>query len=110
MKKLFYFAIVLIVCLFSGNANAQQVSRLTNLPHMIIDTYERKPINSKEEYIYSKITLIDEDDNVQVFDSTQIRGRGNSTWNMSKKPYKIKFQKKQKLNLPIPVMYIMLFL
>ena len=97
MKKIFYFAIVLIVCLFSGNANAQQVSRLTNLPHMIIDTYERKPIYSKEEYIYSKITLIDEDDNVQVFDSTQIRGRGNSTWNMSKKPYKIKFQKKQKL-------------
>ena len=97
MKKLFYFAIVLFVCLFSGVANAQQVSRLTNLPHMLIDTYEGKPIVSKEEYIYAKITLIDENDNVQVFDSTRIRGRGNSTWGLRKKPYKIKFEKKQKL-------------
>ena len=97
MKKAFCFSIFVSLALFCGEINAQQISRLTNLPHMVIETYEGKPIVSKEEYIYSKITLIDEDDNIQVFDSTRIRGRGNSTWTLYKKPYKIKFEKKQKL-------------
>lgn len=97
MKKSFCFIILLTTWLFSGTLYAQQISRLTNLPHVVIDTYGGVAITSKVEYVYSKITIIDENDNVQVYDSTRIRGRGNSTWKMSKKPYKIKFNEKQKL-------------
>ena len=40
---------------------------------------------------------MDENDNVQSFDSLSIRVRGNSTANMAKKPYKLKFHEKVKL-------------
>lgn len=97
MKKSIYLVVLLTILFCPLLAKAQQVSRLTNLPHVIIKTLDGRSITSKEDYVYSNITMIDEDDNVQVFDSTRIRGRGNSTWNMSKKPYKIKFAEKQKL-------------
>lgn len=85
---------LLIVCMSSWG---QTYKRLTNLPHVYIETEGRKSITSKNYYIYATMHYVDEQDSVAVFDSMQIRGRGNSTWNMSKKPYRIKFQKKEKL-------------
>lgn len=85
---------LLIVCVCGWS---QTYKRLTNLPHVYIETENRKSITSKDYYIYATMHYVNEQDSVAVYDSMQIRGRGNSTWGMSKKPYRIKFQKKEKL-------------
>lgn len=59
------------------------------------------PINSKETYVKGTIKIVDEGLkywNTRVFEGgMSIRGRGNSTWNMPKKPYKIKLDQKAKI-------------
>lgn len=73
-----------------------QYARLTNLPAIRIFTSDGRGITSKEYYKYCTMYYTDEQDNVTRYDSVQVRGRGNSTWNLSKKPYRIKFNHKEK--------------
>lgn len=88
------FILFFVFCL---NALSQTTYvRKTNLPHIYIETFNRKAITSKETYIYATMHYVDEDDVVTTYDSMQIRGRGNSTWGLSKKPYRIKFMNKEK--------------
>lgn len=76
---------------------AQNYSRMTNLPILNINTFDGQPITSKTDYKYAKLFYRTEEDSLQVYDSVQVRGRGNSTWNyIAKKPYRIKFQNKEK--------------
>lgn len=71
----------------------------TGLPVLWIETEDRAEILSKEEYLNANFRLVEDvktrapGDVVEV-DGT-IKGRGNSTWNMIKKPYAIKFEEKQ---------------
>ena len=81
---------------FSHSVLAQNHTRLTNLPHIYVNTFGNVGIWSKTEYVYATMYYVDENDNVLQYDSLQIRGRGNSTWNMAKKPYRIKFHQKEK--------------
>ena len=65
------------------------------LPVMEIYTQDNAPIISKDEYVNCNVSV----SNAlykYCFDSLsgKIKGRGNSTWNMAKKPYKLKFDKK----------------
>lgn len=76
--------------------SVKEVVRFTNLPHVFIDTFNGRPINSKTNYVLARLWYVDEEDNVTFFDSLEIRGRGNATWDLSKKPYKLKFHKKEK--------------
>lgn len=80
----------------------QAQEQKSNLPTFYIATENKAPVNSKE--IYTKGTLtVKSSDNSEVLTNvvTEIRGRGNSTWGMSKKPYRLKLDKKtQLLNLP----------
>ena len=92
----FIFHFSLFILHPSLTAFAQSYSRKTNLPHVYINTFGNVGIWSKTEYVYATMHYVDEDDNVLQFDSLQIRGRGNSTWNMAKKPYRIKFHQKEK--------------
>jgi hypothetical protein len=80
----------------------------TGLPIITIDTEGRKTITSKENYLRAAITIVDAehpgdaDYNLEVpltvdADGAGIRGRGHSTWVNPKKPYRIKFDKKQKV-------------
>lgn len=75
----------------------KEVTRLTNLPHVYINTFTGRSITSKDNYVYACMWYVDEEDNVTFYDSLQIRGRGNSTWGLAKKPYKLKFHEKEKL-------------
>ena len=75
----------------------KDVQRLTNLPHVYIDTFNGRSISSKTTYVYARMWYVDENDDVTFFDSLEIRGRGNATWGLAKKPYKIKFHEKEKL-------------
>ena len=77
-------------------ADAQKYVRKTNLPHVYIETFDGVSINSKTTYVYATMYYVDEDDVVTQYDSMLIRGRGNSTWGLAKKPYKIKFNQKEK--------------
>ena len=104
MKRyLIAFFSCLLMMSITGKGYAQEdpsikdVRRLTNLPHVYINTFTGYGIYSKTEYVYARMWYVDEEDNVQFFDSLLIRGRGNATWGMAKKPYKLKFQQKEKL-------------
>lgn len=55
-------------------------------------------ITSKEEYVKMDLSISNTKDEYLLSNVTgKIRGRGNSTWDMPKKPFKIKFDKKQDL-------------
>jgi len=71
--------------------------RLTNLPHVYIDTFNGRNPTSKNTMVYARLWYVDEQDDVSYYDSLQIRVRGNSTANLAKKPYKLKFANKVKL-------------
>lgn len=77
------------------------VHAFTGLPVMWIETEGRKDITSKEVYQRASFKLV-EDVRTRaagdvIEDSVSIKGRGNSTWGMAKKPYRLKFDKKVSL-------------
>ena len=65
-------------------------------PTIFILTENYQKITSKEEYVSCIITVNDnKNPEYNINDATaKIRGRGNSTWGMPKKPYRIKFDEK----------------
>lgn len=73
------------------------LSIFTNLPVIWVETPGGAKINSKEEWIEESTLRID---GMGLFDNLEsvkmaIKGRGNTTWEYPKKPYNIKFEKKQ---------------
>jgi vacuolar-type H+-ATPase subunit F/Vma7 len=70
----------------------------TGLPVIKIDVEDGLPIVSKENYLDADIRIIDpNNENYNLEATTEIRGRGNSTWNFAKKPYRLKLSKKEGL-------------
>jgi hypothetical protein len=65
---------------------------------LYIQTENNQGINSKDTYVNGTVTL---DSDIDAFDQTNltmgIKGRGNSTWEFPKKPYRIKFTERQSL-------------
>ena len=68
-----------------------------SIPFINIETENEAEIVSKDEYINSYISIFNADENNISNVLAEVKGRGNSTWVMPKKPYKIKFDKKQSL-------------
>ena len=69
-----------------------------DLPIIEIVTEEYLPIVSKEEYVGCLVSISNtEEDYCMTEVEAGIRGRGNTTWTLPKKPYRIKFDKKQSL-------------
>lgn len=65
--------------------------------HIYVETENHAKIESKENYVACTVSM-DSDNEEWCFDNLEagIRGRGNSTWEWyPKKPYRIKFDKKQ---------------
>lgn len=75
--------------------------QIRSIPCVYLTTSDGGEITSKEEYKEGTIVIEDPDGlywNTPKFEvSMKIRGRGNSTWGMPKKPYKIKLDKKARL-------------
>jgi len=61
------------------------------LAEIRIVTETGRDVESKEEYIRASFSLTDDNGREIEADSMRIRGRGNSTWNMEKKSYRLKF-------------------
>ena len=92
-SKALYIILVLLTIVVSASA---QYERKTDLPTIYIETFDGNGIYSKDVYEYCRLHYVDETGTVTSYDSVSIRGRGNSTWNLSKKPYKLKFLNKEK--------------
>ena len=69
---------------------------LEHLPRVYIETPGRVGVNSKTVWVeLATIKILGDRDSVLYeADSLKIRGRGNSSWNYSKKPYAIKLNHK----------------
>ena len=68
-----------------------------SLPHIYINTAGNAAITSKEDYVNATITIDGKGKFENYSGVTQIRGRGNSTWAMVKKPYRLKLTAKSPL-------------
>lgn len=72
--------------------------QLTNIPTIYINTVNSAGVNNTTTWVQGFLTVVGGDSSdVRVNDTIQIRGRGNSTWNLAKKPYRIKFNQKRHL-------------
>lgn len=64
-----------------------------SLPIISINTINNEEIVSKEEYLSCFISVENTDEKYLLSNEpAEIRGRGNSTWEYDKKPYRIKFK------------------
>lgn len=89
----------ILVASYCTPSNAQQ--QLTDLPTFHINTENKEPITSKDVYVQGTLTIKSSDEFEESDIPLEIRGRGNSTWSMAKKPYRIKLaSKKNLLGLP----------
>ena len=77
---------------FSLTAEAAECS---GLPLVFVNNVDRAPIVSKEEWLESSSYTIVYSDGSMLDATGKIKGRGNSTWKYAKKPYAVKFEKKQ---------------
>lgn len=81
----------------TGNVQTYTV-RLFNLPIVFVETEDHKDIVSKEDWLTSTFTIRNQDGTVESLGTTNIKGRGNTSWSQQdKKPYTIKLEKKQKV-------------
>lgn len=68
-------------------------------PLVTINTEGGKPVDSKDYYVNATITIEQRNEKGAVINKlldaakTEIKGRGNSTWDMLKKPYRLKLDK-----------------
>ncbi|WP_298649546.1 CotH kinase family protein [uncultured Proteiniphilum sp.] len=74
---------------------------LPRLPKVYINTTGGAPILDRENYVNSTVIVEDIDkyytSEVKFTSTAGIRGRGNSTWGMDKKPYRVKLDSKASL-------------
>jgi hypothetical protein len=71
-------------------------TQITNIPTLYIETENGVAITSKENYVKATMHYVDASGDKE-YTGLNIRGRGNSTWGLEKKPYRLKFDKKQRL-------------
>jgi|GEM_PF-668556 Cobalamin biosynthesis protein CobT (nicotinate-mononucleotide:5, 6-dimethylbenzimidazole phosphoribosyltransferase) len=104
-KGLRYYYCAAAVISGSGEEPVVLVSNMasvafTALPTLYINTPDAVEIVSKEEWVKNtEISLVGATDESWNFDkvATSIKGRGNSTWALPKKPYALKLDKKRKI-------------
>lgn len=68
-----------------------QLVNFTGLPVIHIHTADGKSISSKEDYLKAEIKIDGAGKFPDFVGNMKIKGRGNSTWALPKKPYKMKF-------------------
>ena len=78
-----------------GEGDQSHLSRLTNLPTVSIHTLNGAIPFDKETDITAQITIIGDEGESLLSESGSIRERGNYSRSFPKKPYRIKFDKKQ---------------
>ncbi len=86
---------------YSGSRIASKSMFISNLPVIYIETDNRKSIVSKTEETDADMVVQGNDKyyskSILYSGKTVIKGRGNTTWNDEKKPYKLKLDSKADL-------------
>lgn len=81
-----------------GAGDDTQMYQITNLPLVVINTKNAVDITSKEYEVSSTVHVVSEEGKkLLTAENTGVRGRGNASWKFPKKPYRLKFDKKQEL-------------
>lgn len=100
---IYYNADALVVHLDNGNSfRIRRVDpKMADIPVIRIKTEGNKPILDKVNYVPGTVTIEDPDGRYgskePVTFTTGVRGRGNSTWSMPKKPYRLKLEEKNEV-------------
>lgn len=80
-----------------------------DIPHITINTEGNAEITSKENYLMADLSIDGKDLYPDYSGTTEIRGRGNSTWGLPKKPYRLKLTTKSEiLGLPTARNWVLL--
>ena len=82
----------------------------SGLPVIKIETENKQVIRSKEYYINANVDVFDPNNEAYCIKATtEIRGRGHTSWGMPKKPYRLKFNNKTSLfGLPAEKSWVLL--
>ena len=81
---------------YASEGNDSQLYQFTNLPTVVVNIANGEEVIEKEKNLISNVYIISENGtNLLATSGTEIRGRGNASWNFEKKPYRLKFDEKQ---------------
>lgn len=80
---------------WKGAGDDSRLYQLTNIPTVVINTQDARDITSKTNEIKCTVYIISNGGKeLLTAPLTDIRGRGNASWDFPKKPYRIKFAEK----------------
>jgi len=101
MKSLNIIFILFVFTLFSCKKEKEALVDIVNepaiIPHIQINVDDKAEINTKDYYLSAEI-IIDGKNKYNSYEGkTGIRGRGNYTWQLPKKPYKLKLESAEPL-------------
>lgn len=103
-KYSFMLFLVLFFNILSFPSGAADTGPTGTLPVIYINTENGKEVEHRSVYVQAEMKIeLDEDNEyhtnfyTEAFEPVEIRGRGNSTWGMPKKPYHVKLGKKVSL-------------
>ncbi len=84
-----------------GVGDDSQFFQITNLPTVAFNTPNMAQIMAKDDkHPGSTVYVISDDGKTLLYEAnpkTQLKGRGNASWGMPKKPFQIKFENKQQI-------------
>ena len=81
---------------YKSEGDDSKLYQLTNLPTVVVNIAGGEEVIEKTKDLISNVYIISENGtNLLATSGTEIRGRGNASWNFEKKPYRLKFDKKQ---------------
>ena len=81
---------------YPSEGDDSKLYQLTNLPTVVVNIANGEEVIEKEKNLISNVYIISENGtDLLATSGTEIRGRGNASWDFEKKPYRLKFDKKQ---------------
>ena len=81
---------------YPSEGDDSKLYQFTNLPTVVVNIANGEEVIEKEKNLISNVYIISENGtNLLATSGTEIRGRGNASWNFEKKPYRLKFDEKQ---------------
>ena len=81
---------------YKSEGDDSKLYQLTNLPTVVVNIAGGEEVIEKTKDLISNVYIISENGtDLLATSGTEIRGRGNASWNFEKKPYRLKFDKKQ---------------
>jgi hypothetical protein len=78
-----------------GDARTYKVKLIyTGLSLVYVYTQDATPITSKDDYLNATLKIYPNDGSAVYTGTTKVKGRGNTTWTLPKKPYRLKLDSK----------------